>query len=98
MEGFGLPGLEAMSYGAAVASSDRTSLPEVYGDAAVYFDPEDVGAIAKAVEIIIDDPEFRDSLAAKGLQRAALYSWERTAAQTLAAYRDVLDAQGSSFG
>jgi glycosyltransferase involved in cell wall biosynthesis len=89
-EGFGLPVLEAMIRGVPVACSDRSSLPEVAGDAALLFDPEDVPGIASAIERLIADPELADRLVSAGRARAAEFSWERTARQTLASYRRAL--------
>lgn len=89
-EGFGLPGLEAMLEGAPVVSSNATCLPEVYGEAAEYFDPYDSGEIAKAIAKVIDNPEKAKRLRALGKQRAARYSWQKTAEQTLAVYQEVL--------
>ena len=85
-EGFGLPVLEAMARGVPVACSDRSSLPEVAGDAALLFDPEDVGAIASALDTLVHDPATAERLRAAGPKRAAEYSWERTARMTLEAY------------
>jgi glycosyltransferase involved in cell wall biosynthesis len=85
-EGFGLPVLEAMQRGVPVATSDRSSLPEVAGDAAVLFDPEDVDAIRAAIEALLGDPALRDRLTAAGRERAAAFTWERTAELTAAAY------------
>lgn len=89
-EGFGLPGLEAMMHGAPVASSNATCLPEVYGDAAHYFDPLSVPAIADAIEEVLTDKQLRGSLVDKGKVQAAKYSWRRMAEQTLAVYDTVL--------
>ncbi|HSX15580.1 MAG TPA: glycosyltransferase family 1 protein [Candidatus Saccharimonadales bacterium] len=89
-EGFGLPGLEAMTHGAPVASSNATCLPEVHGDAAQYFDPLDVVDMAVKIGEVIDNPELRKDLIAKGKKQAAKYSWERMAKQTLAVYESVL--------
>jgi len=89
-EGFGLPGLEAMAHGAPVASSSSTSLPEVNGDAALYFDPTDVKDISRAVGAIISDKSLADDLRARGKKQAAKFSWQRTAEETLKVYRDVL--------
>ncbi len=90
MEGFGLPGLEAMVNGAAVVSSNATCLPEIYGDAAEYFDPKDVSAMVAAIERVISDPERRKELVELGYKQAAKYSWKRTAEQTLAVYENAL--------
>lgn len=90
MEGFGLPGLEAMKHGAPVASSDQTSLPEIYGDAAAYFDPADPTDIASVVRQVIEDKKLRKSLIEKGKKRTAKYSWQRMAKQTLAIYNDAV--------
>lgn len=90
-EGFGLPGLEAMRHGCAVVSSDRTCLPEVYGEAAVYVDPARVDAMRDALHSVLTDDELADSLRERGLARARLYSWEEMAERTLDAYRDALE-------
>lgn len=84
-EGFGLPVLEAMAAGAPVLTSDLSSLPEVGGDAAEYVDPLDVGAIAQGLRRLLLSPERRAELSELGRRRAAQFSWERTAALTLAA-------------
>jgi glycosyltransferase involved in cell wall biosynthesis len=89
-EGFGLPGLEAMQHGAAVVSSQATCLPEIYGQAAHYFDPLSVSAMTEAIADVLDNPELRTDLAQKGRQQAARYSWRRMAEQTLAVYDQVL--------
>ncbi len=89
-EGFGLPGLEAMMHGAPVVSSNLTSLPEVYGDAAEYFDPADPFAMASAIARVLDDPKRTAKLRALGHEQAQKYSWERMAEQTLAVYRAAL--------
>ncbi len=78
-EGFGLPVLEAMARGVPVACSDRSSLPEVAGDAALLFDPEDVDAIRAAMERLLTDAELAERLRDAGRERAALFTWERTA-------------------
>jgi len=89
-EGFGLPVLEAMARGVPVACSDRSSLPEVAGDAALLFDPEDPRAIAAAVERLLGDPAEADRLRAAGRERVAHFSWERTAELTVESYRRAL--------
>ncbi len=90
MEGFGLPGLEAMIGGAPVVSSNSTCLPEVYGDAALYFDPTDVDEIASSVEKIMEDPKLKKSLIEKGHKRVKLFSWKKMAQETLDVYRKAL--------
>src|ERR1041385_2723793 len=69
-EGFGLPILEAMKCGTPVIAGDRTSIPEVAGEAALLFDPFDVQSLVGALKRILDDPQYRAALSAKGLQRA----------------------------
>ena len=90
MEGFGLPGLEAMIHGAPVASSNATCLPEVYGDAARYFDPTSVQDMASTIAGIIDDETVRSDLIEKGYAQAAKYSWKRMAEQTHDVYMQAL--------
>ena len=80
MEGFGLPPLEAMACGAAVVASKATSLPEVLGDAPLYFDPVDVDAIAWALEHVLADLSLRERLRTRGLRRAAEFGPARTGA------------------
>ncbi len=83
VEGYGLPALEAMQCGTAVAASNRAAIPEVVGDAAVLFDPEDVEAIAAAMtRVLRHDDEARD-LARRGQARAASFSPERTSGRVL---------------
>lgn len=89
-EGFGLPGLEAMLHGAPVASSDATCLPEVYGDAAHYFDPTSISDMARSIADILSDSGLRHELIKKGRAQTAHYSWRRMADQTLAIYNSVL--------
>ncbi|MCA1850061.1 MAG: glycosyltransferase family 4 protein, partial [Acidobacteria bacterium] len=85
-EGFGLPPLEAMACGAPVVAGDRTSLPEVVGDAGLLVNPFDEEAIAQALARLIDDAPLRASLREKGLARARRFSWRATAQLTLEAY------------
>ncbi len=89
-EGFGLPVLEAMARGLPVACSDATSLPEVAGDAALYFDPLDVPAMTGAIERLLADGELRARLAAAGRERAAGFTWPKTAEGTLRSYERAL--------
>jgi len=90
MEGFGFPGLEAMINGAPVVSSNATCLPEVYGDAAEYFDPMSVDAMADAIERVISNESRREELIELGREQAAKYSWKQTAEQTLEIYENSL--------
>lgn len=89
-EGFGLPPLEAMASGCPVVSSPAGSLSEVLGDAAMLCDPSDVDAWARAVELLLRDPAVRAGMIAAGARRAAGFTWERTARETLAVYRAAL--------
>jgi glycosyltransferase involved in cell wall biosynthesis len=89
-EGFGLPVLEAMARGVPVACSDRSSLPEVAGDAALLFEPSDVTAIRDAIERLLGDERLRERLRAAGRARAATFTWERTAELTIGAYERAL--------
>ncbi len=95
-EGFGLPPLEAMACGTPVVCSNTSSLPDVVGDAALTVDPEDVGAIADALERVLTDDALRRDLAARGLERVKAFSWDRTTNLTLATYqRAIADGQAA---
>jgi glycosyltransferase involved in cell wall biosynthesis len=89
-EGWGLPVLEAMACGSPVATSGLSSLPEVGGEAARYFDPENSVEMTDVLRTIISDVPLRTVMRTRGLERAALFSWRRTAEQTLALYERVL--------
>jgi glycosyltransferase involved in cell wall biosynthesis len=91
-EGFGLRAREAMACGAPVACSRSSSLPEVVGDDALLFDPEDVDDLRAALRRLLTEPDLRQRLAQAGPQRAAQFSWERAAHETLAIYRRVVGA------
>jgi glycosyltransferase involved in cell wall biosynthesis len=93
-EGFGLPPLEAMASGAPVVCSDAASLPEVVGDAALLFPAGDVTAAAGAILRLLDDQALRASLVKAGHERVALFTWAATAAQTVTAYRELLEGRG----
>jgi glycosyltransferase involved in cell wall biosynthesis len=82
-EGFGLPLLEAMSCGIPVATSDRASMPEIAGDAALLFDPEKVESIEATLRQLVEDADLRANLRTKGLARAAEFSWKRAAKETM---------------
>ena len=81
-EGFGLPVLEAMACGTPAVSSNASSLPELGGGAARYFDPYDVEAIAVAIREVWTDGELRAEMRQRGLVQAARFSWERSAEET----------------
>ena len=85
-EGFGLPVLEGMACGAPVVCSNTSSLPEVGADAARYFDPTDVPGMAESILTIWRDGDLREEMRRQGLARAAYFSWERAAEETLAVY------------
>ena len=89
-EGFGIPPLEAMAAGCPVAASEVTAIPEVCHDAPVYFDPTDVGSMARALTQGVGDQAARKRAIARGHEVAAEYSWEKCGAETLAAYRGCL--------
>ena len=86
-EGFGLPPLEAMACGTPVVCSDATSLPEVVGDAALVFTPDDVGLLADHLHRLLTDPAARADYRERGLRRAAGFSWDRTAAGYMTVFR-----------
>jgi glycosyltransferase involved in cell wall biosynthesis len=81
-----LPVLEAMQCGAPVIAGNQTSLPEVAGDAALFFDPFDTGALGEAIARVLDHPDYRADLRVRGLKRAAEFSWIATARLTMKAY------------
>jgi glycosyltransferase involved in cell wall biosynthesis len=82
LEGFGLPPLEAMSQGVPVAASHSSCLPEILGDAAVYFSPTDPQDMARAITSLLQNPNLRRELIDRGLKHVSRYSW-RTMAQTI---------------
>lgn len=92
-EGFGLPPLEAMKCGTAVVVGNKTSLPEVVGDAAESVDPFDVHAIAAGIRRVIEDDAWRATLEARGLERAKLFDWHQTACNTLEVYKKAVYSQ-----
>jgi glycosyltransferase involved in cell wall biosynthesis len=90
-EGFGLPPLEAMASGTPVASSDAQPMPEILGDAALFFNPRNVADITKALDRVLTDRRLRASLRKKGLVQSKKYSWKTMARETLDVYESVLD-------
>jgi glycosyltransferase involved in cell wall biosynthesis len=87
-EGFGLTPLEAMGCGTPVICSNRTSLPEVVGDAAISIDPDNTRAIVEAMRSVLSNSELQADLRVRSLQRAALFNWHKTAAETVTAYEE----------
>jgi len=90
MEGFGLPALEAMKQKTPVISADTTCSPEVFGDAAEYFNPFDVENMTAAIDRVISDPSRRNELIKRGAAQVARYSWRRMAEQTHEIYTKAL--------
>jgi glycosyltransferase involved in cell wall biosynthesis len=90
-EGFGLPALEAQACGTPVVISDRGSLPEVAGAAAVTVNPDDPEDIAAGIARVLGDPGLRAALQAAGPAHAARFTWEQAARETLSVYRRILD-------
>lgn len=89
-EGFGLPPLEALNKGTPVVSSGRTSMPEVLGSAAIYFDPENIQSMTEAIEKILNDKKLADDLVELGGQRVEMFSWGKMAKDTLGVYEECL--------
>lgn len=89
-EGFGLPALEAMACGTTTVLARATSLPEVGGDAAAYFEPGDADALAAQMTRLLDDSDAASALRKRGIERASGFSWSRCAAETAAVYRGTL--------
>ena len=89
-EGFGLNPLEAMACGAPVICSNRTSLPEVVGSAALLVDPENPEALAASMTQVLSDAQLRSALRERGLARAAEFSWKRAATETHAVFEEAL--------
>ena len=95
-EGFGLPVIEAMACGAPVLTSNRASLPEVVGDAALMFDPTRIDDIAAAIDRLFTDGDEMSRLRSRGLDVAGRLTWRKTAERTLAVYRSALATTGQS--
>ena len=88
-EGFGLPPLEAMTYRCPVAAADTSSIPEVLGDAALYFDPTDPGAISSTMEKLLSRGDFAEALVKKGSRRVEKYTWSKMAEETWRLYSEL---------
>ena len=94
-EGFGLPVLEALASGIPVLTSNVSSLPEICADIALCVDPLDHDSLREGLQRLLDDEDWRRSSAARGLQHAAQFPWSRCVDETVAVYREVVEA-GSS--
>jgi mannosyltransferase len=90
-EGFGLPPLEAMNCGCPVIASNTSSIPEVVGDAGILINPEDIEAMAAALEVLLDD-NTRHKYIGRGLARAKLFTWERTAQKHIDIYQSLVSS------
>jgi glycosyltransferase involved in cell wall biosynthesis len=89
-EGFGLPVLESMACGIPVITSSRGALPEIAGDAALFVDPEDMDSIVDAISELINDDVMQNRLKIDGRKRAAEFTWQKAAEETLSLYREIL--------
>jgi len=98
MEGFGLPLLEAMANGVPVVCSNAGPLPEVAGEAAIFFDPADVEDITRAIREVLETPQLRARLIAEGRKQVERFSFRRTAAEYLKLYREVLGSNENPAG
>lgn len=92
LEGFGIPLIEAMAMGCPVVAADSTSIPEVVGEAGLLFNPLNVEEMASKMSKVLEDSDLRKSLVQKGLARAAQFSWEKAARETLSVYQAVISS------
>ncbi len=88
-EGFGIPLIEAMRCKCPIVCSDRTSIPEIVGDAAIYFNPENSDEIAEKIVLVLESSRIRDELIEKGNNQGLKFSWENTSEKTLHAFKEV---------
>jgi len=88
IEGFGIPPLEAMSYGTPVAASNTSSIPEILKNAAQYFDPDDIEALVELMRQAADEPDRFTNLVKEGERLAESYTWHKTAKMTLEVYNN----------
>jgi glycosyltransferase involved in cell wall biosynthesis len=88
-EGFGIPILESMACRCPCVLSDRSSLPEIAGEAALYFNPDNVDDMRAAITKILDDKAYREGLVDRGTKRASIFTWERTVQETLSFYTNI---------
>ena len=87
-EGFGLPPLEAMACGVPVITSNVSSLPEVVGDAAIMVNPADINQLAESISRVINDEELRRKMIERGLERARMFSWGKTAKEIIECFKE----------
>lgn len=92
-EGFGLPPLEAMACGAPVVAADNSSIPEIVGDAALLFNAQDVDEISNGIRRILTDGTLRAIMSKKGVERAASFSWDKCARETINVYKTVYESR-----
>lgn len=90
-EGFGLPPLEAMANGCPIVSSNQTSLPEILGQAALYFNPNDQKDMEEKIESLLKDENLRRNLINQGYEQIKKYSWQECAEKTLAVYQEIIN-------
>ncbi|PWT89360.1 MAG: glycosyltransferase family 1 protein, partial [Acidobacteria bacterium] len=88
-EGFGLPAMEALACGAPVAASSTGSLPEILGESAQYFDPQNQDEMCRIIRKILADQNLAQKMKENGLQRAAQYSWTKASQQALSIFREM---------
>jgi glycosyltransferase involved in cell wall biosynthesis len=89
-EGFGLPPLEAMQCGVPVITSNKSSLPEVVGDAGIMIEPTDTDGLCQSILDIYNKPSLREAMSLKSLEQAEKFSWEKCTQETIAAYKTAL--------
>ena len=90
-EGFGIPPLEAMANGCPVISSNRSSMPEVIGNAGLFFNPEQAAELKSAIVKVVEDQHLRETLVAFGYERIKEFSWQKCMENTLKEYQELLD-------
>ncbi len=98
IEGFGLPGLEAMSAGCPVIAARASCLPEIYGNAAIYFDPDNLNDLISKINSVISDKNLVKSLVAKGKLQVKKYSWAKMSNKTWEIYQSVLKSHTPERG
>ena len=87
-----IPPLEAMNYGCPVVASNSSSIPEVVGDAGLYFDPESMEELGERINQVINDNDLRKKLIEKGYKQKEKFSWDKCSEETLEFYKKVLDS------